>query len=193
WNWSISPEKTGDRIGTDLNAAAAFAAGKSDLGPRGTSSPAPVPPTATPVPPTPTRVPPTATPVPPTATPVPAQPTSVPPTPQPAQAGWTTRAIVSPTAVTRGKSVKLTSQVTSNKTARALVDVEVYDANWNKVYQRTWDNQAFTANQMRSFATTWTVPADLTPGTYTVMVGTFGPGWSGTYAFNKNAGTFTVR
>jgi hypothetical protein len=128
-----------------------------------------------------------------TATPVAPQPTTVPPTAQPAQAGWTTRAIVSPTTVARGKSVKVTSQVASNKTARALVDVEIYDADWNKVYQRVWDNQAFTANQMRSFATTWTVPADLTPGTYTVMVGTFGPGWSGTHAFNKNAGTFTVR
>jgi hypothetical protein len=33
WNWSLSPEHTGDKIPTDLNAAAAFSNGKSDLGP----------------------------------------------------------------------------------------------------------------------------------------------------------------
>ena len=34
WAWSISPEKTADKISIDLNAAASFAAGKPDLGPR---------------------------------------------------------------------------------------------------------------------------------------------------------------
>jgi hypothetical protein len=34
WNWSLSPEHTGDKIPTDLNAAAVFSAGKSDAGPQ---------------------------------------------------------------------------------------------------------------------------------------------------------------
>lgn len=34
WAWSLSPEHTADKISTDMNAAAAFAAGKRDLGPQ---------------------------------------------------------------------------------------------------------------------------------------------------------------
>lgn len=51
WPWSLSPEKTNDHFAIDMNAAAAFAAGKSDLGPRSQVTP---PATATPVQPTPT-------------------------------------------------------------------------------------------------------------------------------------------
>jgi hypothetical protein len=83
--------------------------------------------------------------------------------------------------------------VTVNRNVKALVDVEVYDQNWNKVYQRFWDNQLFSANVTRNFSTSWTVPAGAARGTYTVMVGTFGPGWNGVDSFNNNAATFTVR
>ena len=44
WNWSLSPEHTADKIATDLSAATAFAADKSNLGPAMTpsaSAPAP--------------------------------------------------------------------------------------------------------------------------------------------------------
>ena len=96
-------------------------------------------------------------------------------------------------SVARGSAIRLTSTVTANHTSSALVDVEVYDANWNKVYQRFWDNQSFAANLARTFSTSWTVPATARTGTYHVMVGTFGPGWNGLYSFNSSAATFTVR
>jgi hypothetical protein len=180
WNWSLSPEHTNDRIGTDVAAATGFSIGKNDLGPRAGSAPTP-----TPVPPTPTPVPPTPTPVP---------PTPVPPTPVPiGQPTWTTAASAAPTIVTRGTAVQIKSKVTTNGVAQALVDVEIYDANWNKVYQKTWDNQSFTANTARTFGFSWTPPTTLAPGTYTVMVGSFGTGWSSLNSFNNNATTFTVR
>ena len=39
WNWSLSPEHTADKIATDLTAASAFAADKSNLSPGPASSP----------------------------------------------------------------------------------------------------------------------------------------------------------
>ncbi len=76
----------------------------------------------------------------------------------------------------------MTARLTSNTSTRGLADVEIYDQNWNKVYQRFWDNQSFTANVTRSFGATWTVPAGAAPGIYTVMVGTVNPGWNGVYS-----------
>lgn len=175
WNWSWAPEFTGDHLGTDVNAATTFAGGKTDLGPRG-SAPAP---TATPGAATATPVPPTVVPA-ATATPA-------------AQTAWTLRASTGSTSVARGASVRLTARVTSNQNATALVDLEVYDQSWNKVYQRAWDSQSFTANKARSFATTWTVTSNTATGTYTVMVGTFGPNWNGVYEFDNQAAGFTVR
>lgn len=194
WNWSWSPEYTGDHLGTDVNAATTFANGKTDLGPRISGTPATATPTNTPLPatatPTATSVPLTATPtstgVPPTATPV---PTSAPGT----QASWTLRASTTPTSVARGATIRLTARVTASQNASALVDLEVYDPSWNKVYQRSWDNQSFTAKTTRSFSTSWTVPTNSSTGTYTVMVGTFLPGWGGVDSFNNHAATFTVQ
>ena len=111
----------------------------------------------------------------------------------PAQPTWTLAARTSAGSVGRGGGIKVTARVTDSKSTTALVDVEIYDQNWNKVYQRFWDNQSFTANVTRSFGTTWNVPAGAATGTYTVMVGTFGPGWNGAYSWNANAARFVVR
>jgi hypothetical protein len=187
---SGTPTGLNPSVDTDLDAALNEAAkydisGKTDLGPQQSAAP----PTATAEPPTATTVPPTATSVPPTATPVVPTPTAAPP----AQPTWTLAARTSAGAVRRGGSIKVTARVTDSKSTTALVDIEIYDQNWNKVYQRFWDNQSFTANVTRSFGTTWNVPAGAATGTYTVMVGTFGPGWNGAYSWNDNAARFVVR
>ena len=75
----------------------------------------------------------------------------------------------------------------------ALVDIEVYNSTGQKVYQRYWDNRAFSASTTRSFSASWTVPRNLPTGTYTVKIGIFKPGWSGMYLWNNSARTFTVR
>lgn len=87
----------------------------------------------------------------------------------------------------------LTTNVVSGSAATALVDLEVYSASGKKVYQAYWDRQAFSAGVARSFSAQWTPPRSLAPGTYTVKVGIFAPGWSGLYAWNNGATTFTVR
>ncbi len=187
-------------------AAAYYAAGAMPL------SGGSVPPTATntPVAPTstPTRTPtqpvPTATPTgttaAPTSTPTRA-PTQAPPTATPtrtatqppATATWTVTGSTSTTSVARGSSITLRANVRTNVSANALVDIEVYSSSGQKVYQTYWDNRSFTANVTRTFSRTWTVPTNLAPGTYTLKIGVFKPGWTGLLSWNNGAATFTVR
>jgi hypothetical protein len=82
--------------------------------------------------------------------------------------------------------------VTASQNATAIVDVEIYDQTWHKVYQLSWNNQSFVANRTRSFTIAWTVPGGAASGQYTVMVGTFARGWASAYSFNSNAATFIV-
>jgi hypothetical protein len=77
--------------------------------------------------------------------------------------------------------------VTSASASNALVDVEVYDPSWHKVFQRYWDNQSFTAGQSLTFTSDWQVASTAPTGQYTVMVGVFKPGWGVLYNWNGNA------
>ena len=157
--------------------------------------------TSTPAAPTATATAPAAatnTPAPPTATPTRTS-TQAPPTatatatPPPATASWTATATTSKSSVVRGTSIRMTAQVKATAASTALVDIEVYNSAGQKVYQRYWDNRAFSANTTRSFSASWTVPTNLPTGTYTVKIGIFKPGWSGMYLWNNSARTFTVR
>jgi hypothetical protein len=153
----------------------------SSAAPAATATATPVPPTPTPVPPTATPVPPTPTPVPPTATPVP-----------PAVPSFKTSASTSKTSVAHASAVGITASVTSATATNALVDVEVYGPAGTKVFQASWDNQAFAANQTRTFSTSWSVPGTATPGSYTVKIGIFSPGWGTLYTWNNQAAVFSV-
>ncbi len=81
----------------------------------------------------------------------------------------------------------------SSVATTALVDIEAYSASGEKVYQAYWDSQRFSANRTRSFSKTWTVPMDLAPGTYTLKIGVFRPGWGGLLHWNNGARTFVVK
>jgi hypothetical protein len=123
--------------------------------------------------------------------------TSTPPTPTPTatvppKATYTTRATSSPNPVAQGQTVSITSTVTLGQAETDLIDVEVYDPSYNKVFQQFWDNQAFAAGQARSFTTTWDVPFDVATGTYTTMIGVYHQGWGDVKNFNNAAGTFGV-
>lgn len=106
--------------------------------------------------------------------------------------GWTTSGRVSPQTVSRGGSVSIAATVTSSSTTRALVDVEVYDRGGVKVAQAYWDAQGFTAGRSKTFTTAWAVPATEAPGTQTLKVGIFTPGWGALLHWNDSATTFTV-
>jgi hypothetical protein len=119
-----------------------------------TRTPTSVAPTATPTR-TPTAVAPTAT---PTRTPTQA-PTSTPTaTPPSSTQTWTTTGTTSVSSVRAGNRIGITASVRSNVAQVALVDVEVYAPNGQKVFQTYWDQRSFSANRTRSFSTTWRVP-----------------------------------
>ncbi|MGE3077094.1 MAG: hypothetical protein AB7N24_20390 [Dehalococcoidia bacterium] len=129
----------------------------------------------------------------PTRTNTPTQPTATPTSPPSNTATWTASGSTSKSRVNRGSSVRITASVRASAATQALVDVEVYNSSGQKVHQQFWDNQSFSANSTRSFSTTWQVPSNLQPGTYTVKIGIFAPGWNGMFLWNNNARTFTVR
>jgi hypothetical protein len=138
---------------------------------------------------------------PPTSTPTPAAsftPTSIvrtptaTPTQNTASTGYATSASATPSPTLPGSTVSITSSVTSNKAATVLVDLEVYDSAFTKVFQQVLDNQSFSAGQTRTFASNWQVPPTAKVGTYTVMIGVFSPGWGTLYSWNGAAGSVVV-
>ena len=134
-----------------------------------------------------------------TRTPLPSAtrtPTTAPPTltaTPTTTSGYTTHASVSPTSVAGGGSVTITASVTSTTAATVLVDVEVYDPSGAKGFQPAYDNQSLAAGQTRTYSPAWTVPTAAGPGTYTVKIGVFSPGWGRLYAWNNEAAQFPVQ
>jgi len=107
------------------------------------------------------------------------------------QPGYTATAQVSSATVVRGSAESITTSVKATTNSTVLVDVEVYDSSGKKVFQQYWDNQSFTSGQTRTYGSSWQIPTTALPGTYTVKVGIFSTGWSGTlYYWNDNAATF---
>ena len=52
--------------------------------------------------------------------------------------------------------------------------------------------QVFSAGQARSYTSTWTVPANATPGSYSVKLGAFSADWASGYGWNDSAAAVTV-
>jgi peptidoglycan/xylan/chitin deacetylase (PgdA/CDA1 family) len=158
--------------------------------PTPTASPTPVP-TASPTPvPTasPTPVP-TASPTPvPTASPTPKP--SVTPSPTPSGTlSFTTTSSITPSTPSVGQPATLTVNVTATQNTTQLIDLEIYDYNGKQLLQKVWDNQAFSANQTKTFTTTWT-PSQTGP--FIVGVGIFKPGWASLTKWNDSQITGTV-
>jgi len=118
----------------------------------------------------------------PSASPAPTPSPTLPPS-----SGWTARGRVSAAKVRAGATVTISAIVRRTAVARALVDVEVYDARGHKVLQRWFDQQAFRAGVARTFKVAWKTPAGAAAGTYTVKIGIFAPAWKTLYAWNDAA------
>jgi hypothetical protein len=132
-----------------------------------------------------------------------AQPSPVPsPTPQPAaastpQAGASTAVRllsgwVSPTYAEPGQSVIFNQDVSSAHDTSVLINFEVYDSQGQMISQMALDNQSLAGQEQASFTTTFTLPASLPPGVYTVKTGAYPPGGGTLYAWNDLAGEFRV-
>jgi hypothetical protein len=111
----------------------------------------------------------------------------------PSEAGFSSSAAASPSAVSPGGAADIAARVTSGTSTTVLVDLEVYSPPGVKVHQQVWDSQAFAAGQERQFATSWAVPSTAAVGTYAVKVGVFSPGWGTLHDWNGSAGQLAVQ
>jgi hypothetical protein len=127
--------------------------------------------------------------------PVPLTSTSATPTPTATAtvaATYTSSATVTPSSVAASQNVSIVTSVSSSQASTVLVDVEVYDPASAKVFQQSWDNQAFSAGRTQTYTSSWTPSSTAAAGTYTVKVGVFTPGWGSLLAWNNGAATFSV-
>jgi CubicO group peptidase (beta-lactamase class C family) len=84
--------------------------------------------------------------------------------------------------------IKITNQ--GGTAHAAIVDMEIVDAQGNKVDQQVREGQKLTGGEMRTYNYRWTPPA---PGKYTVNIGLFGPGWTPKYRFETAAATMDIK
>jgi len=97
------------------------------------------------------------------------------------------------TIIAPGETETLAATVTSTiPLAGAIVDFYVYDASGHLVTQIWQSPVVLAANTPQTVRASWSVPAHMAPGTYTLKVGVFGTGWSPLYAWNDAAATLTI-
>ncbi|WP_187345380.1 DUF4038 domain-containing protein [Cystobacter ferrugineus] len=102
-------------------------------------------------------------------------------------------ATVSPTTVSRGGTVRLSSTFKSNAAASGVnVKLDVRDSTGaNSVNSHPIGNLSFTQGQSQTFQRDYTVPS--TPGTYCLATGVADPTWATWYVWSNCAAKFTVQ
>jgi hypothetical protein len=130
----------------------------------------------------------------PSNTPAGSTSTPVPATSTPSQAHVTIDNVsAGPDSVTAGDSETIHTTVSTDAPlSGAIVDFEVYDSNWNKVYQNYVSDVNFDANSPQTFSQKWQVPDGQAPGAYRALIGVFKAGWTGLYAWDDKGATFNV-
>ena len=71
----------------------------------------------------------------------------------------------------------------------SVIEFEIWDSSDKSVYKDHKSNESFAAGETRPYTFSWT-PAK--PGTYTVTLSAYGPGWTPSYAFKPKAIAITV-
>src|ERR687885_2227160 len=117
---------------------------------------------------------------------------SLPPAVEAGSTGVVTGAGAQPSTVAAGNTTAITATVSSPSPLTGLVDVEVYDPSGARALQQSFDGQTFAAGQTRAYPVSWSVPANALPGTYTVKIGVFAPGWASLYQWNDAAAQLQV-
>ncbi|HZS35062.1 MAG TPA: CARDB domain-containing protein [Methylomirabilota bacterium] len=105
---------------------------------------------------------------------------------------------VSPTAVARGQSFTVTTHITNTSQVSASNIIVLGEYNDDVGCQCNIGSQpveglTFSPGQTRSVSFTFTVPADLPPGRYTIDVGVFNGDWSTMYAWGYEVAALDVR
>jgi hypothetical protein len=160
-------------------------------------------PTATPTPTwtpaassTPTRTPtatstPTRTPV-PTATFTP-QATATPTATPGSSPVFTSSAQASPAAAARSSTETIRASFTSASASTGRVVIEVDNPSGQRVFQQSFDKQAFAAGETKPYSVSWAIPSNAARTTYTVKLGVFKQGRGVLYHWNDKAAKFTVQ
>ena len=101
-------------------------------------------------------------------------------------------ASASPASIAAGGATTIQATVTdTGGTGSCLVYMEVDDASGNIAGKSFWDNESFTAGSSKTYSFPWTAPG--TPGTYTVKLACFRPGWGALLNWNNSAATVSVK
>ncbi len=104
------------------------------------------------------------------------------PPPVPANTQFQSNGSISGTP-TVGQASTITASVTSNNdVSNVLVDIEVYNASNNKVFQNFVSGQNLTAQQAKIFSVPWTPSNN---ENYTVKLGVFKNDWTQNYHWNN--------
>lgn len=105
---------------------------------------------------------------------------------------FTSGAQVSSSTVSPGGTVTITATFTNTgaSMSNGITDLEIYNSSGTRVAQQSWSAQAIDTGRSGTFSYAW--PASSTPGTYTVKLGVFSPGWAATWHWNGSAATISV-
>lgn len=111
-------------------------------------------------------------------------------TPPPTNASFSVNSNITPAQPTKNQNITAnTSVMSSSNASNIIVDLEIRDANNNKVMQQFFENQNFTGNTPKSYSLSWT-PTN--SGKYTLAVGIFSANWTQNFLWEGNAASFTV-
>ncbi|WP_139488508.1 fibronectin type III domain-containing protein [Brevibacillus dissolubilis] len=109
-----------------------------------------------------------------------------------AESSYLTSVIANPSSIKPGESVNFEAVVTAMVTQSILVDLEIFDANGVKVFQKFVDNQPMNDGETKRFPFVWETPADQAYGTYTVSLGIIKAGWESQLHWHAGAATVKI-
>ncbi len=99
----------------------------------------------------------------------------------------------SPSAMTIGQAVKVTTTVKSIVASSAVIGVDVYSPGGSTVaFEKWFHNENFGAGEERTYPISWTIPAGATLGTYRVDVSAYAVGWKSLFGAKAAAASFSV-
>jgi hypothetical protein len=91
-----------------------------------------------------------------------------------------------------GSPVRIAASVTSATSVVGLVDLEIHDAEGEKVAQWVFPEQELVAEQRHIYVVVWEVSSTLPPGEYEVKLGVFKRGWAVLHGWKNSAALITV-
>lgn len=104
---------------------------------------------------------------------------------------WNASANITPAHSNAGEVVSITSIVQNTSGVNvesAVVDFEIYASSGERVYQKFFESQTFTAGEQKSYAVYWSGDE----GTYVFKAGVFSENWSTNYYWGDSIATIPV-